>query len=59
MNLYQRIKELAYEKKMSLAELERKLDLSNGAISKWKSNTPNVSNLVHVADFLTFQSIFY
>lgn len=51
MNLYQRIKELTYEKKMSLAELERKLDLSNGAISKWKRNAPNVSNLVPVADF--------
>ena len=51
MCLYNRIKSLALRKKISLAELERKLGLSNGMISKWKKYDPNVSNIVPIANF--------
>ena len=41
MNTYEIIKTLANDRKMTVAELERKLDLSNGSVSKWAKSTPN------------------
>ena len=41
MNTYQIIKELANQHKISISELERKLNLSNGSISKWAKSKPN------------------
>ncbi|BCK42952.1 transcriptional regulator [Streptococcus suis] len=51
MNTYEIIKELAKSKRISIAELERKLDLSNGSISKWGKSEPNSKPLQLVADF--------
>ncbi|WP_124058411.1 helix-turn-helix domain-containing protein [Vaginisenegalia massiliensis] len=52
MNPYYRIKELLDIKQMSVAELERKLDLSNGSLSKWAKSMPNSEPLSKVANYL-------
>ena len=49
--IYLRIKELAQQRKISLAELERKLNFSNGIISTWKKGNPSVDKVEKVADF--------
>lgn len=51
MNTYEIIKTLANSRKMTVAELERKLDLSNGSVSKWAKSTPNSKYLEKVADY--------
>ncbi|MCU0082618.1 helix-turn-helix domain-containing protein [Streptococcus danieliae] len=52
MNTYELIKELVSDRHMSIAELERKLDLSNGSISKWAKSKPNSEPLEKVAEYL-------
>lgn len=52
MNTYELIKELVSDRQMSIAELERKLDLSNGSISKWAKSKPNSEPLEKVAEYL-------
>ena len=37
---------------MTVAQLERTLDLSNGSISKWAKSKPNSEPLEKVADYL-------
>lgn len=49
--LLERIDNLINEKKMSRAELERKLDLSQGSIRNWNKKTPGVDKIKKVADF--------
>lgn len=49
--VYIRIKELADENKMSLAQIERQLDLSNGIISSWREKTPNSEVISRMAKF--------
>lgn len=51
MSTYSRIKQLASDRKMSIAELERTLKLSNGSISKWDKSMPNSKYLTIVADY--------
>lgn len=51
MSLFERIKQLATERKMTVAELERRLDFGQGSISKWKSQSPSSERLQKVADF--------
>ena len=51
MNTYQIIKELANQHKISISELERKLNLSNGSISKWAKSKPNSKYIEKVADY--------
>lgn len=45
------IKNLAEQHKISVSELERKLNLSNGSISKWAKSKPNSKYLEKVADY--------
>lgn len=45
------IKHLAQNKQLTLAELERKLDISNGTIGKWDVRKPNTEPLEKVADY--------
>ena len=40
MTIYQRIKELARLKGVSIRELEKQLGFSNGAINKWDVKAP-------------------
>lgn len=51
MNTYLIIKNLAEQEKLSVSELERKLNLSNGSISKWAKSKPNSKYLEKVADY--------
>ncbi|KIH70043.1 helix-turn-helix domain-containing protein [Salinicoccus roseus] len=51
MNTFQRIRFLAEREGLSIAQLERKLNLSNGSISRWKSAAPSSKGLVAVADY--------
>lgn len=52
MGLYDRIKELAKQKDLSIYRIERETGLSNGAISKWNKVAPNSVNLFKVAKYL-------
>ena len=51
MGLVQRIKLLSDEKKMSFAELERKLGFANSSIRKWGERTPGIDKIQKVADY--------
>lgn len=51
MNTFQKIRSLASEKGLSIAQLERELNLSNGSISRWKNAAPSSKGLVAVADY--------
>ncbi|OQR15195.1 helix-turn-helix domain-containing protein [Ligilactobacillus salivarius] len=51
MNLRDRIKELANQRKVSVAELERTLGFGNGSISKWNKQSPSTEKLKQVADY--------
>lgn len=51
MQLYERIKRLAQDQKLTIAELEREIGISNGQIRKWQNQTPGVDKLQKVADY--------
>lgn len=51
MSIYLRIKELANEHNMSISELERTLNLSNGSISKWSKSAPNSKYIIKIANY--------
>lgn len=50
-SLKDRIKQLASEHAMSIAELERKLNFANGSISKWDKQSPSMDRITVVADY--------
>lgn len=50
--LLERVKELTNERKMTIAELERKLDFGQGSIRKWDKQSPSAERLNKVAEFL-------
>ena len=50
MSIYQRIKDLANEKNISIRELEKQLDFSNGAVNKWRKKAPS-DKLEKVANY--------
>lgn len=49
--LYDRIRDLATYHKISLAELERNLNFSNGIISTWKKGNPSIDKVEKVANY--------
>lgn len=51
MNLYEKIKELAAQKKMSIKQLEEHLGYGNGVIGRWKNSNPGVDKIQAVAKF--------
>lgn len=51
MALRDNIKDLAAQKKISVAELERTLGFGNGSISKWNKQSPSADKLKKVADY--------
>ncbi|MCE5058562.1 helix-turn-helix transcriptional regulator [Mammaliicoccus sciuri] len=52
MNLHQTIKNLCSSKGITIAELERTLDFSNGQIRRWnKGHYPSADRLQKVADY--------
>lgn len=51
MSLLDKIKVLASTHHLTIAELERKLDFSNGSLRKWDSSTPSGDKIEKVADY--------
>ena len=49
--MLEKIKQLCAEKRITIAELERATNLSNGAISKWEFSIPRVDSAKRVADY--------
>ena len=52
MLIYDKVKEICKEKCISIASVEKKAGLGNGAITKWNSSSPTIENLKSVADVL-------
>lgn len=50
--LYENVKAISAQRGISIAELERKADLSVGSICKWDVVSPSVKNLKKVTDVL-------
>jgi transcriptional regulator with XRE-family HTH domain len=52
MNIYERVKEICDEQNITISFLEAQTGISNGLVSKWKSQTPKTDNLYSVAKYL-------
>lgn len=50
--IYENIKKLCVERKISIRALEQMAELGNGTISGWKDCSPNLGNLEKVAAVL-------
>lgn len=50
--LYEKTKAVAKEKGISIAELEKKCNFSQGSICKWNEVKPAFDKVVAVADYL-------
>lgn len=50
--VYDKVKALADAKGITIRQLEKQINLTNGAIGKWRESTPNIKNLMRVADAL-------
>lgn len=46
-----RIMDKCWDRRITVAELERKAGLSNGAISKWKTVSPRLENIQKIAAY--------
>ncbi|EDP68452.1 transcriptional regulator, Cro/CI family protein [Carnobacterium sp. AT7] len=51
MGLYEKIKLLAKERKISIRKLEEDLDYGNGTIRRWEENSPGIDKVEKVADY--------
>lgn len=51
MNTYQIVRNLTNSKGLTIAELERKLNFSNGQIRRWQKANPNSEHLRAIADY--------
>ena len=50
--MYEVIKKLCDERNISVRQLEHVIGLGNGSIGKWKKNSPKLSSVVAVAEYL-------
>lgn len=50
--LYDKIKEIAKTKSLSIYRIERDLGFSNGSLRKWNNSTPSATSLKKVANYL-------
>jgi len=51
MDLYEKIKELASQKNVSIRQVEEKLGFSNGTIRQWGRKNPGVNKVKDVAKY--------
>ncbi|SHH95434.1 helix-turn-helix domain-containing protein [Virgibacillus chiguensis] len=51
MSLVNKIKLLCDEKKVTFAEVERSVGISNGQIRRWDNSSPKIENVKKVADY--------
>lgn len=54
--LYNKIKEVAKTKSLSIYRIERDLGFSNGSLRKWNNSTPSATSLKKVANYLNVTS---
>ena len=59
MDLYEKIKELASQKNVSIRQVEEKLGFANGTIRQWGKKNPGINKLKTLRNISTFQLIFY
>ena len=50
--LYDNVKRMCEQKGISVSMLEKKMEFSNGSISKWNDNEPGIRKVQKVADYL-------
>ncbi|WP_421432284.1 helix-turn-helix domain-containing protein [Streptococcus suis] len=50
--LYDKIKEVAQTRNVSIYRIERDLEFGNGSLRKWNDSTPSVTSLKKVANYL-------
>lgn len=50
--IYQNIKRICSEKKISISKLEKDVGLGNGTVGKWQTVTPRVDSIQLVAAYL-------
>lgn len=51
VDLYEKIKSLAANRKISIRQLEESLGFGNGVINRWRTTTPGVDKIEKVADY--------
>lgn len=51
MNLFDRVKSLADERKVSISELERHIGASTNSLYKWKTQKPKIDKVEAVAEY--------
>lgn len=51
MTILDIIRSLANDRKVTLAELERNLNFSNGSLRKWETSTPSGDKIEKIADY--------
>ncbi len=51
MDLYEKIKELAIQKHISIRQLEEKLGFANATLRRWDKNKPSIDKIQAVAKF--------
>lgn len=51
MDLYEKIKELAAQKNVSISRLEEELGFSNASLKRWKNSNPGADKLAKVAKY--------
>lgn len=51
MDLYEKIKELAKQKNISIRQIEENLNWGNGVIGRWKKAKPSYDKLEAIADY--------
>lgn len=51
MDLYEKIKELAFAKNISISRLEEELGFANASLKRWRSSNPGADKLTKVADY--------
>lgn len=56
MTILDRIRSLANDRKVTLAELERNLNFSNGSLRKWETSTPSGDKIEKIADYFNIST---
>ncbi len=51
MGLYKKIKDLADSRKISIRQLEEKMNYGNGTIRRWEDSKPSIDKVEKVANF--------
>lgn len=55
--IYEKIKRLAAKEGISIASLEKKLNIGNGTIRKWNEASPTFENVLKVAKYFDVTAI--